>query len=218
MFRTFDFLHSNEVDQLMGLSNQLTFENGQSTNPDFDLKNNLQARRDQSYQQVANILHQATVRNEFFRDYSFAKNMAPPLMTKYEPGMKYGEHVDASIIPFKPALRSDLSMTIFLSDPSTYEGGELVIRLADRKIKVKEPAGRAILYPSVHYHGVAPVTSGTRVVAITFIESYVRDAAQREILVELQDFLHDHGSKFDTSELMRLEYVKQNLIRMWHGQ
>lgn len=215
MFHSIDFLVPGEIDALMKLSETLVFEDGRATNPDYSAKNNLQAKRDAGYQQAAQIFQQAIMRNEFFRDYTYARNVAPPLMTKYEKGMEYGEHVDQPVIRLNPPLRSDVSMTIFISDPDTYEGGELIIRVADKELKIKEPAGKAIIYPSTFYHRVAPVTKGVRVVAITFIESAVRDMAQREILVELQEFIHDNAEKLGPDEHSRLEYVRANLMRMW---
>jgi len=215
MFHSIEFLDQGEVVKLMQLSETLQFEDGKATNPDNSLKNNLQVRRDSNYQQAAQIFQQAIVRNEYFRDYTYARTIAPPLMTKYDPGMQYGEHVDVPFVRSNPPLRSDISMTIFISDPDSYEGGELVIRAADKEIEIKERAGRAIIYPSTYYHRVAPVIKGTRVVAITFIESAVRDAGQREILVELQEFLHEYGEKVGLEAQMRLEYVKSNLERMW---
>jgi PKHD-type hydroxylase len=215
MFHSIEFLDPGEVAKLMQLSETLLFEDGKLTNPDNSRKNNLQVRRDSNYQQAAQIFQQAIVRNEYFRDYTFARNIAPPLMTKYDPGMEYGEHVDVAFVRSNPPIRSDISMTIFISDLDSYGGGELIIRSANKEIRIKEQAGRAIIYPSTHYHRVAPVTSGTRVVAITFIESAIRDAAQREILVELQEFLHENGAKVGLKAQMRLEYVKSNLERMW---
>lgn len=215
MFHSIEILDPGEVAKLMRWSKTLLFEDGTVTNPDNSLKRNLQVRRDANYQQAAQIFQQAIARNEYFRDYTYARNIAPPLMTKYDPGMQYGEHVDVPFVRSTPPLRSDISMTIFISAPDSYEGGELVIRAADKEIKIKERAGRAIIYPSTYYHRVAPVTHGTRVVAITFIESAVRNAAQREILVELQEFLHENAEKVGLEAQMRLEYVKSNLERMW---
>jgi PKHD-type hydroxylase len=215
MFHSIDFLVPEEVKTLMQLSETLSFEDGKATNPDHAAKNNLQARRDGSYQQAANIFQQAIMRNEYFRDYTYAKNVAPPLMCKYDIGMEYGEHVDQPVIRLNPPLRSDVSMTIFISDPDTYEGGELVIRVASKEIKIKEPAGKAIIYPSTFHHRITPVTKGKRVVAITFIESAIRDAAKREIMIELQEFIHDNAEKIGPDEHARLEYVKANLQRMW---
>jgi len=217
MFHTIDMLDPGEVARLLQLSETLEFEDGKATNPANTAKKNLQARRDGGHQEVAQILQQAIFRNEYFRDYTYARNVAPPLLTRYDPGMEYGEHVDASIMRLNTTLRSDISMTVFISEPETYEGGELIIRAADREIRIKEAAGRAILYPSTYYHRVAPVTAGARIVAITFIESAFRDAAKREILVELQEFLHENAAKVGPAAQLRLEYVKSNLERMWQN-
>lgn len=215
MFHTIDMLDPGEVARLLQLAETLEFEDGKATNPANTAKKNLQARRDSGYQEVAQILQQAIFRNEYFRDYTYARNVAPPLLTRYDPGMEYGEHVDASIMRANTTLRSDVSMTIFISDPESYEGGELIIRAADKEIRIKEAAGKAIVYPSTFYHRVAPVTSGRRIVAITFVESAFRDAAKREILVELQEFLHAYAAQIGPEGQLRLEYVKANLERMW---
>lgn len=217
MFHTIDMLDPGEVARLLQLSETIEFEDGKTTNPANTAKKNLQARRDGGHQEVAQILQQAIFRNEYFRDYTYARNVAPPLLTRYDPGMEYGEHVDASIMRLNTTLRSDISMTVFISDPETYEGGELIIRAADQEIRIKEAAGQAILYPSTYYHRVAPVTAGARIVAITFIESAFRDAAKREILVELQEFLHENAAKVGPEAQLRLEYVKSNLERMWQN-
>jgi len=215
MFHSIKFLDPDEIAKLMHWSKTFQFDDGKLTNPDNTSKNNLQARRDEHYQQAAQIFQQAMIRNEYFNEYTFARNIAPPLMTKYEPGMEYGEHVDVPFVRTATPLRSDVSMTIFISDPASYDGGELIIRAADKEIKIKEAAGRAIIYPSTYYHRVAPVTRGTRVVAITFIESAIRDAAQREILIELQEFIHENAGKVGLEGQTRLEFVKSNLVRMW---
>jgi len=86
----------------------------------------------------------------------------------------------------------------------------------DKTVKIKEKPGAAILYPSTHFHHVAPVTRGERIAAITFIQSHVRDTAKRSLLFELQDFLHEYGSSLTSDAQMKLEYVRTNLLRMWH--
>ncbi|TNE62217.1 MAG: Fe2+-dependent dioxygenase [Alphaproteobacteria bacterium] len=213
-----ELLMPHEVSRLQQLAGVIRFENGRASNPEHSLKNNLQpSPSDAGYKEAAGILHQAMVRNEYFRDWCVPKTIAPPMMTKYQPGMAYGEHVDTAIIPYNPPLRIDISCTVFISPPESYEGGELTIRLADREVKVKEKPGAAVFYPSTFFHQVMPVTKGERVVGITFIESYIRDAAKRAILTELTEFLHENAAKVGLEQQVRLEYVKTNLMRMWHG-
>ena len=138
------------------------------------------------------------------------------MVSKYTPGMHYGEHVDTHLVMGNPPVRVDVSCTVFLNDPANYDGGELVLRLSDKTLKIKEKPGTAVLYPSTQYHHVAPVTRGERIAAITFLQSHVRDLAKREILYELQDFLHEYGSGMTDEAQMQLEYVRTNLLRMWY--
>lgn len=220
MFHIVDPLLSDaELSRLRELSTRIRFEDGRQSNPDYTKKNNLQpSPQDAGYQEAAKIVQTGLARNEFFRDYCLPKFVAPPMLTKYEPGMAYGEHVDAAILNYNPPIRIDISCTVFISDPGDYEGGELNIRMGDRNIRVKGKPGTAVLYPSTTFHQVLPVTRGERLVSITFIESHVRDAQQREILVELTEFLHENASRLGEDAQMRLEYVRTNLTRMWHGK
>ncbi len=131
--------------------------------------------------------------------------------------MTYGDHVDDPIMGSGGGrFRTDVSMTVFLNEPNAYEGGELTVRTPFGDKKVKLAAGDAVVYPSASVHEVAPVTSGIRQVALTWIQSYVRDAAKRELLYELdqaREKLLD-----DDSEAQEAKYVDRsyaNLLRMW---
>ena len=219
MFHIIDpLLSPEEVARLQQLAKTVDFDSGRNSNPGFTKKNNLQPNHnDGGYKEASTIIQNGLTRNEYFRDFCIPKTMAPPMITKYEPGMHYGEHIDNATLPYRPAIRPDISCTVFISDPESYEGGDLNVRLGDKNLKIKGKAGSAILYPSTTYHQVLPVTKGERVVSITFIESMVRDVEQREILVELTEFMHANAAKVGPEEQMRLEYVRQNLTRMWYG-
>ena len=211
-------LASEEVAALRDLASRINFIDGKSTNVDFSAKNNLQASpQDAASAEASRMVQAALVRNQWVREACQPRALAAPLLTKYAPGMSYGEHVDTHLVMGNPPVRVDVSCTVFLNDPENYDGGELVVRLADKTLKVKEPAGNAVLYPSTSFHHVAPVTRGERLVAITFIESFVRDPGKRIVLYELQDFIHNHGAGLSHEAIMQLEFVKMNLLRMWHG-
>jgi PKHD-type hydroxylase len=131
--------------------------------------------------------------------------------------MTYGEHVDDPVMGAPGQLyRSDVSITIFLSDPEEYDGGELVIRAPYGEHSVKLPAGDAVMYPSSSLHRVNPVTRGVRLAAVTWVQSLVRDAARRELLYELnrvrEALLRDTPGGEETA---RLNMVYVNLVRMW---
>jgi PKHD-type hydroxylase len=132
------------------------------------------------------------------------------------PGMKYGAHADAALIQLgNLRLRSDLSCTVFVNEPSAYEGGELSIEIGNQAIAFKGAAGDAIVYPSTALHEVVPVRSGERLVSITFIESCIADQHQRTQVYELNEIAALEGLSMKWESRVRLDVVRQNLIRMW---
>jgi PKHD-type hydroxylase len=151
-----------------------------------------------------------------FRSAALPAKVADFIFARYQPGMRYGDHVDDPIMGQGPRFRSDVSMTVFLNGPESYDGGELVIRTPFGDQQVKLAAGHAVVYPSASVHRVAEVTRGERLVALTWIQSFVRDAAQRELLYELdqsrQQLLRSDPESEITKNIDR-SYV--NLLRMW---
>lgn len=127
--------------------------------------------------------------------------------------MEYGAHVDDALMN---GIRSDVSFTLFLSDPATYEGGELVIETSSGEDDIKLPAGSMIAYPSSSLHRVAPVTRGTRLAAVGWARSLIRDAGRRELLFDLdtarQSLFAREGK---TAEFDLLSKTSANLLRMW---
>lgn len=206
-----------EVTRLVALSQDMKFVDGRVSNSGFDQKQNLQAdARDGGFAESVKIVSDAFVRSREFRDFAFPKRFAPPLLARYEPGMKYGPHADAAFLPQPDgALRSDISCTVFLSDPHSYEGGELVIHLGVRAMPLKAAPGNAILYPSTTLHEVAPVRAGQRLVSLTFIESQIPDEQERAMLYELGEVSALEGNNMNWVNRMRLEIVRQNLTRKW---
>ena len=210
-------LTESEVARLVSLSQGMKFVDGRATNTGFSQKQNLQADTgDAAYAESVKIVSDAFMRSREFRDFALPRRFAPPLLARYEPGMKYGPHADAAFIPLPEGpLRSDVSCTVFLSDPRSYEGGELVIHLGVRALPLKAAPGSAILYPSTTLHEVAPVRSGQRLVSLTFIESQIPDEQERAILFELGEISALEGNNMDWVNRMRLEVVRQNLTRKW---
>lgn len=131
------------------------------------------------------IFAEGLTRCEAFRDFAMPKQVAPPIFSRYDSGMEYGLHVDSPIMGQASPIRSDLSMTLFLNDPASYDGGELTIDTGFGEQTVKLPAGDAVVYPSTTLHRVAPVTRGARVVALTWIQSVVRDEGIRAVLYDI---------------------------------
>lgn len=212
-----DVLTPEEVSQLRAVAEKARFVDGRISSPHSTVKDNLQIdHADQAYQQSSRMLAEALMRNEPFRNFAFPSFMAPPLLARYEPGMKYGLHSDAAFMQLgQRQLRSDLSCTIFLAEPETYDGGALSIRLGVRDVAFKLKPGAAIIYPSTTLHEVTPVTRGQRLVGITFIESQIPDAALRELLYQLDEVAALEGLNMADENRVRLQHVRTNLRRMW---
>ncbi|MDH5181764.1 MAG: Fe2+-dependent dioxygenase, partial [Gammaproteobacteria bacterium] len=143
--------------------------------------------------------------------------IAVPFYARYGTGKQYGDHVDDPVMgPPGQRYRSDVSITVFLNEPDEYTGGELTIRTAFGDRQVKLPAGDAIMYPSASLHHVAEVTRGERLVAVTWLQSMIRDPAKRELLYEMnlvrEKLLHEHANMDETK---KLDICYANLIRMW---
>ncbi|GFZ96890.1 PKHD-type hydroxylase [Elstera cyanobacteriorum] len=143
------------------------------------------------------------------------KRLHPILFARYEPGMTYGYHVDDPLMG-DPPLRTDLALTLFLSDPETYDGGDLIIDQPGGEQAYKLPFGAAVLYPATTLHQVAPVTRGVRLVAITWIQSLIRDPGRREILFDLDTarrMLFARDGKSREFDLLSKSFA--NLLRLW---
>lgn len=210
-------LSQREVQHLQQIAEQVSFVDGRISNPANETKQNLQADHQHPLVGEASaIVSAALLRSREFRDYAFPKIIAPPLLALYQPGMKYGAHYDAAYMSAAGApLRSDVSATVFLSPPESYQGGELAITLGARAITAKLNPGDAVFYPSTTLHEVLPVTTGRRLVAITFIQSLIRDTARRLSLYELNEVAAQEGNKMRWENRMRLEGVRNNFLRAW---
>jgi PKHD-type hydroxylase len=216
MYRVLPLLTPGEIEECRRIAAASPFAEGSITNPHNKAKQNEQLHDAGAYQQSSQLLLQAFARSEEFREFAFPEMIAPPMITRYRPGMKYGVHADAAFIQISgAALRSDLSCTVFLNDPESYEGGALNLRLGDSNLTCKLQAGEAVVYPSDSLHQVEPVTEGERLVAITFIQSRIADPFKRYMLFELNEVAALEGLKMDNENFQRLQLVQQNLLRMW---
>lgn len=142
----------------------------------------------------------------------------PPRFNRYEGSGEYGMHVDGAAMALGNGewLRSDVSCTLFLADPDSYDGGELVVSDTYGEHEVKLPAGDLIVYPSDSLHRVEPVTRGARFAAFFWVQSLVRDAQRRRLLLELDGGIQQlAASGADRDALLRLTGVYHNLLRQW---
>ena len=145
------------------------------------------------------------------------RRMKPVMFSRYQQGMTYGNHVDDAVMPTPQGpMRTDLSFTLFLGDPDSYEGGELVTETTQGEQRFKLPAGSMILYPSSTLHRVDPVTQGERLAAVGWLQSQVRQPEQREVLFDLDTTrrqIFERDGK--TAEFDAISKSLANLLRMW---
>jgi len=177
------------------------------------VKDNQQARESATLRLLRERVDGAIRGNDLFALAVRPKALTPLLFSRYGPGQAFGAHVDN---PLMDGLRTDVSFTLFLSDPDAYEGGELVIESAAGEDEVKLPAGHMVVYPSTALHRVAPVTAGERLVAVGWAQSFIREADRRELLFDLETArrgLFEQGGK--TREFDLLSKCAANLLRLW---
>ena len=216
MYRILEILSPAEVAECRRIATTAPFTDGRFTNPHNTAKVNQQLHDPDAYRKSAQLLQAALARSEELRSFSFPAAIAPPLMTRYQPGMAYGPHTDVAYLQLADGtLRSDLSCTIFLNDPADYDGGELHVRLGDASLRFKLPAGQAILYPSDTLHEVEPVTRGERLVAITFMQSRIPDPFRRNLLFTLNEVAALEGLKMSPENYTALQLVQNQLLRYW---
>jgi PKHD-type hydroxylase len=213
-------LQQAQLDKIEEVLAQAEFVDGKLTagKAAQRVKNNQELKGEpRQMELLIRILTSAMAHNGAFRSAVLPYRMADPIFARYQPGMTYGDHVDDPLMGLSgQRFRSDVSMTIFLREPETYQGGELVIRTTFGEKRVKLRAGCAVIYPSSSLHHVAEVTEGERLVALAWIQSYVRDPAQRELLYELdqaREHLISTAPGEETTGLVDKSYA--NLLRMW---
>ena len=174
------------------------------------------ALNEQQFRDLNNLVMGSLVKHPVYRSSAMPLRVAAPYYARYTPGMSYGLHVDDPLMGQGDIYRSDVSATIFLNPPETYDGGELVIQTPFGDQKVKLAAGDAVIYPSSSIHRVAQVTRGERLVAITWIQSMVRSPDRRALLHELnqarETLLQERP---DAAETARVNHSYINLVRMW---
>jgi PKHD-type hydroxylase len=214
-----DVLDSADLAQLRGLVDQAPFVDGKMTAGARAkrVKNNEMLQHDSNASVEANkLILGKLLNNGQFARVAFPKTARPIMINRYVPGMAYGLHVDNALMGRQPAVRSDISLTLFISDPADYDGGELTISTEFGQVNIKLPAGHMVIYPSSTLHRVAPVTRGTRLVAVTWLQSHVREPAQRQILYDLERTrmkLEQLAPDAPEVDLSLKTYA--NLLRMW---
>ena len=213
-------LSEEELVEVRAALDELEFVDGKATAGPAasEVKDNLQL--DRSDAETAGALDAvvlgALARSEKFRSMLIPHRFAAVLYSRYDPGMQYGDHLDNAYMLRETSqpVRSDVSVTVFLNEPDEYEGGELVVQTSVGEYSEKLPAGSAILYPSTTVHRVEPVVRGRRFAAVTWVQSYVRDLAIREMMHDIDRVarsLRRIAAQSEETELLAKTY--QNMLR-----
>jgi PKHD-type hydroxylase len=209
-------LSAAEVETIRGVLAGAAFVDGRAT-AGFaarTVKNNQQAEgSDRRLETIRQLVAERILGNDLFSLAVRPKALSPLLFSRYEPAMNYGSHVDDALMQ---GMRTDVAFTLFLSEPESYDGGELVIESAASEEAVKLAAGSLVAYPATSLHHVAEVTRGERLAAVGWGRSFVRDAGRRELLFDLdtarrQLFARDGKS----AEFDLVSRSLANLLRMW---
>lgn len=182
------------------------------------LKQNLQsAQGNPGLQEATGRVVRSLASRKEFQAYALPRQFNV-VFNRYDTGMHYKAHMDAALMGTgdRQPMRSDISFTLFLSEPTEYEGGELVVSSPLGEIRAKDAAGNAVVYPANMLHRVEPVTGGVRLAAIGWIQSVLRHGYQREIMFEIErlrwDISRDHP---DSDYQERVDRIKENLMRSW---
>jgi PKHD-type hydroxylase len=168
--------------------------------------------------QLGEMVLAALVKNPLYHAATLPLRTLPPRFNRYEGGGEYGFHVDGAVMALsaQAQLRSDISCTLFLSEPDDYDGGELIVSDTYGEHEVKLPAGDLIVYPSSSLHRVTPVTRGARVASFFWVQSLVRDDSRRRLLFELDSSIQSlTRSGADAAAVLQLTGVYHNLLRQW---
>jgi PKHD-type hydroxylase len=217
-------LEATEVDQLQNLLSKENFVDGRATAVGLGLeeKNNLQFGREINLSPAVNTLHPAAqlvenamTANKAFSLFTLAKSWVPPSFSRYDTGMHYADHIDASLMRAgNTTIRTDFAMTLFLTPPDQYDGGELILRSEFGEEEIKLESGQAVVYTCRLLHRVQPVTRGSRLVCLSWIQSHVADEGLRSVANDLQYLLS--VTKPEQAKLepyRRLTKAYHNLLR-----
>lgn len=215
-----DILSSEQIKTVQSLLKDAHFADGRLSagSAARKVKKNHELQGDPKLQnQLNNIVMNALFNHPVYQAAVLPHRLATPFYARYEPGETYGQHVDDPIMgPMQGRYRTDVSTTIFLNAAEEYEGGEIVIQGQLGEQAIKLDAGAAITYPSGALHHVAEVTQGTRLVAVTWSQSLIRDAEKRELLYNLHKTREALQKKYpDDNEVVKIDHTYINLMRMW---
>ena len=213
------FLADGEVARLLQLAETGEFVDGRGTAGAklHEVKNNEQLKAsEQDARVIQQVVGSAMERSEPFQTFAWPNRVYPPYLSRYSEGMAYGDHIDNPIMGGRDPLRTDLSMTLFLSDPESYDGGELELETTFGTPSVKLKAGDAVVYSTTLRHRVRPVTRGRRIAIVTWIQSLVKGHEQRQVLYDLAKARSGILARLPRGpETELLLQAQTNLLKMW---
>jgi len=212
-------LKPEEITALRGMLTDASFEDGGAT-AGFaarEVKKNLQIPvASEIGRKGGAIVLEALRRNAMFFSAALPHRIHGPIFNRYDTGMTYGEHVDNALMGSPISVRSDVAATLFLTPPEDYDGGELTVHDSYGAHRIKLAAGNMIVYPATSRHRVEPITRGSRVSVVMWIQSLVRDEMQRRLLFEMDVALGSlRKQKGTEKEGATLTSVYHNLVRLW---
>jgi PKHD-type hydroxylase len=220
-----DVLTQAELQTIRSRLRPADFRDGRLTagSRTVSIKANLQtdAKAD-TMSEMQDLVLAALMRHSTFVTVAAPKRILPIRFNLYKEGMYYGDHVDNAIMGGTPGepdrVRVDLSFTLFISPPDSYDGGELIIKSGYGRHPFKLAAGHLIVYPTYFFHEVTPVTRGERLACVSWLQSMVRDPIQREIILDLAIVSQGLASKDPSGRIAAadlLDKVRKNLLRLW---
>ena len=213
-------LDASVLDNIVEMLGKVNYIDGKATAGDaakrvkHNEESQLSAKQAQYLDQlVISILAE----NPDFRNAALLHQVSQPVFARYTKGMSYGEHIDDPVMGgVGGRFRTDVAVTVFLSEPHSYSGGELVINITFGEQQIKLSAGDIVMYPASSLHRVNEVSDGERLVAVCWLQSMVRDPAQREILYELGKARDNMlATAADGPDTKRVDHAYVNLVRMW---
>lgn len=210
-------LERSELSAIRSSAERLQYNDGKSTAGRFarSVKANSQAVASSDLEAIEAKITRRLAANPVFQSAARPRAMSKLIISRYRIGQTYGLHVDDALMG---GVRTDLSFTLFLSEPDEYDGGALIIEETSEERAFRPSAGDLLLYPSTTLHRVEPVTRGVRYAAVGWVQSWIRSAEKREILFDLDRSVEAaHGIEGQRPLFETLAKTRSNLVRMWAG-
>ena len=212
-----NLLDESQTNTARDFVERADFVEGRETNLGSKIKNNEQiSQQGAESQEIGAMIVHALLNNDEVQNTAFPRGIPSPTFSRYQPGMYYGLHMDEAIMNTKPKpMRTDLSVTVFLSSADEYDGGELELWTGTEPQYVKLNAGDAVVYPTGLIHQVRPITRGTRYAAVTWIQSQIPELKHRQIMSHYYQLVARMGAKADETDRLLMEAVRTGLYRLW---